>query len=201
MADARPGKGRVAKDSDSPMAGSNPILYLYREMLEDAASSSPASFSEEGRVVKRRRIGGRVIVSGGHDSEQSSVPAEDTDTDKGLSEKEKCKQQTAYNDSDDFTGSDMDWEQVDLGKNPVGEDMEESDREDKPMDLVLDLKGSTSPRRSIRRRKASTAEEKRMRLEVHKTHLLCLLAHVHLRNHWCNDVEVQVKLFNGGIEY
>ena len=45
-------------------------------------------------------------------------------------------------------------------------------------------------RRQADRRKVITTEEKRRRVEIHKTHLLCLLSHVERRNRWCNDPEV-----------
>jgi hypothetical protein len=61
-------------------------------MLAEVVSSSPTRFSEEGKAVKRRRIGGKVISrhdggTSGHDTEQSSVLAEDTDSDNHISEK------------------------------------------------------------------------------------------------------------------
>jgi xeroderma pigmentosum group C-complementing protein len=76
----------------------------------------------------------------------------------------------------------MDWEEVGLRKDGVEETAEEDVEDEKPMELVLDTGDVRSPRRGTARRKPSTAIEKKMRLEVHKTHLLCLLAHVHLRN-------------------
>lgn len=205
MAGTKPRKGRIPKGSASPTAGSSPISDIYREMLAEVVSSSPTRFSEEGKAVKRRRIGGKVISrhdggTSGHDTEQSSVLAEDTDSDNHISEKAIPRQQTAYNDSDDSPESDMDWEEVGLRKDGVEETAEEDVEDEKPMELVLDTGDVRSPRRGTARRKPSTAIEKKMRLEVHKTHLLCLLAHVHIRNNWCDDVEVQVNRSDTCIE-
>lgn len=44
------------------------------------------------------------------------------------------------------------------------------------------------------RRKPMTREEKDRRVQIHQTHLLCLLSHVSRRNHWCNDPKVQESL-------
>ncbi|KAK4242813.1 hypothetical protein C8A03DRAFT_39971 [Achaetomium macrosporum] len=62
--------------------------------------------------------------------------------------------------------------------------------------LNLDLSAhmaAMTPRRTDRR-KAISREEKERRVEVHKIHLVCLLAHVELRNRWCNDPDVQDAL-------
>ena len=62
--------------------------------------------------------------------------------------------------------------------------------------LNLDLSAhlaALAPRRPDRR-KALSREEKDRRVEVHKAHLICLLAHVELRNRWCNDRAVQDAL-------
>ncbi|KAK3945638.1 Rad4-domain-containing protein, partial [Diplogelasinospora grovesii] len=47
---------------------------------------------------------------------------------------------------------------------------------------------------AVDRRKPATREEKDRRVLIHKMHLLCLLAHVELRNRWCNDPRVQETL-------
>jgi xeroderma pigmentosum group C-complementing protein len=62
--------------------------------------------------------------------------------------------------------------------------------------LNLDLSAhmaANGPRRADRR-KAISREEKERRIEAHKVHLVCLLAHVEIRNRWCNDPEVQDAL-------
>lgn len=60
------------------------------------------------------------------------------------------------------------------------------------LDLSAHLAAMAPPRAD--RRKAMSKEEKAQRVEVHKLHLLCLLAHVEIRNRWCNDAEVQKAL-------
>lgn len=67
-------------------------------------------------------------------------------------------------------------------------------------DVQLDLnlsaqKAAMAPhRRAIERRKALSKSEKERRMEIHKVHLLCLLAHVERRNKWCNSPKVQEAL-------
>lgn len=194
MAGSKRSTARMPKGSDSRPAGGIPIPVVYQEMLADAVSSSPSRFNEDGKAIKRRRIGGRVVSryngdTSGQDTEYTTVAAEDTDTDRAVLKKAVPRKQTAYNDSDDSMESDMDWEEVDLVKDKAGDDVED---DEKPMDLVIGGRALGAANRPTPRRKVDSVVEKKMRLEIHKTHLLCLLAHVHLRNHWCEDVEVQV---------
>lgn len=180
--------------SNSLLAGSEAIPGVYQEMLADAVSLSPSRFNEEGTTIKRRRIGGRVISryngdNSGNETEHTTGPVQDSDTDKANPESVVAKQQTTYNDSGDSTDSDMDWEEVDLVKGGAEQDVEE---EEKPLDLVIGGKELGVAKHHTSRRKANSVVERKMRLEVHKTHLLCLLAYVRLRNHWCEDVQVQV---------
>ncbi|KAL1902027.1 hypothetical protein Cpir12675_000132 [Ceratocystis pirilliformis] len=44
------------------------------------------------------------------------------------------------------------------------------------------------------KRKPLTKEQKQHRLEAHRMHILCLIWHCSLRNHWCNDPKVQATL-------
>ena len=61
------------------------------------------------------------------------------------------------------------------------------------LNLVLGDPSPSKPVNATARRKI-TAVDRRIRLETHKLHLLCLLFHVHLRNRWCNNDEVQKNL-------
>lgn len=67
---------------------------------------------------------------------------------------------------------------------------------EEPRVLELDLAAAQSRQRrqAAERRKPINKEEKDRRIVVHKTHLLCLLAHVSRRNQWCNDGTVQKNL-------
>ncbi|EWC46866.1 hypothetical protein DRE_03878 [Drechslerella stenobrocha 248] len=61
--------------------------------------------------------------------------------------------------------------------------------------LVFELSASNAPPTSKKiSRTGPTPVERRIRLEVHKLHLLCLLSHVWLRSRYCNDGIVQKHL-------
>lgn len=170
------------------------VFDVYHEMLAEAASSSPTRCGEEGQTVKRRRIRGRIVSQGGNiSSDIRSSLASDTAGQAGEDYKpgdvSPVRLQTAYNDSDDSADSDVAWE--DVGAND--EEKEASPEEPEKLDLVLGGdKSDSAERRRTRKRKPVTAAERGMRIEIHKMHLLSLLVHVSLRNHWCNDYGVQV---------
>ena len=104
------------------------------------------------------------------------------------------QQQTIYDDDEDSGESDEDddWEDVNLAA-PGEEARDKPQRNigDLNLDFAVDDPGLDRP--PIQRRKPLTAAERKLRLEVHKMHILTLLSHVHLKNHWCNDLEVQVR--------
>ena len=178
-------------------AAAIPDLDVYQEMLADAVSSSPTRFGEEGTTLKKRRVGGRIVVYGDNTpSKLDSDYASDTAVDSGdflkVAGTNKLKQQIAYNESEDSTDTDLDWEEVNLAENAKDEVRSDEDEE---LDLVFG--GSDSRPGELarsQRRKPLTVSERKLRLQVHKMHLISLLVHVHLRNHWCNDHNVQVCL-------
>ena len=170
------------------------VPEVFQEMLVYTLPSSPALLNEEGRSVKKRRVGGHIVIQGL--ASPSRITPDDKSKTETASEHEAApmKQdartpQTTYNDSDDSADSDMNWEEVDLkDKALAGESTDENGE----LRLVLENNDPSAKASIIRRRRPITSADRRLRLEVHKMHLLALLAHVHLRNHWCNDIEVQV---------
>ena len=60
-----------------------------------------------------------------------------------------------------------------------------------PLELVLDDPAARKAAADPRRRRI-TAVERRIRLESHKLHLICLLSHAHCRSGWCNNADVKV---------
>ncbi|MCJ1385812.1 hypothetical protein MMC17_008936 [Xylographa soralifera] len=173
------------------------IPDIYHEMLESAVSSSPSAFDDNGRPPKRRRVAGRLVVSqDGQDKsalkqEPGSETAADTDGDIDITLPSKLRQQVVYDDSEESAGSDMDWEEVDLRDNVKHEDTTPEPGE---LNLILGGNIDSASKSTVQRRKPVTAEERKLRLEIHKMHILSLLVHVHLRNHWCNDHETQKVL-------
>ncbi|KAL6702925.1 hypothetical protein ACN47E_000826 [Coniothyrium glycines] len=99
-------------------------------------------------------------------------------------------------DSDESDDSDVEW--VD-----ALDDGQHTDDDDNPHEapmvegISITLGGTKTKeieaRKKVRRR-AITSVDKRLRLDIHKMHILCLLYHVHRRNAWCNDRRVQGAL-------
>ena len=201
----RPRKGRDTQRTHG--AGSSTpdevVPSIYKDMVIDAISSSPPPPDAE-RPLKRRRVGGQIRQE--QDSERfskqyhrGSAYGNITDGTESENQYKSDQLETAYHDSEDFAESDVNWEEVQLEE---GTDLKNDDSPDaQELDLVL---GETAEikqaHRQQSRRRPATPAERKAKLEVHKMHVLCLLAHVHLRNHWCNDEEVHVDLCGGSPE-
>ena len=170
------------------------VPEVFQEMLADASPSSPTLLNEEGRSIKKRRVGGHVVIQGFASPSRTTSDSEsrlDTASEhKAAPAKQDARTpQTAFNESDDSADSDMNWEEVDFkGKALTEDSMDESGE----LQLVLENNNQSAKTSITRRRRPVTSADRRLRLEIHRMHILALLAHVHLRNHWCNDIEVQV---------
>ena len=189
---------RRAKEATNASSVTN-IPDVYTDMLADAVSS-PSQINEEGKTIKRRRIAGRVVARGQYKDEENKLdqPPSGTDHD-GLGPKYRsARQQTVYNESEDSAESDMDWEEVDFNRTSEREDLPEGDdAQNGELELVLGSRDYEAPRSMPVKRKPITSAEKQIRLQIHKVHLLSLLFHTHLRNHWCNDERIHVRLTRG----
>lgn len=193
---ARGRGGAQSRTPRKPLAGGD-VPDVYREMLADAVSSSPTQRSEGGRPIKRRRVGGRVVTESHEEasSHQSDLRSEDADTsdlDDLFEDVEPKRQRLVQTESEDSADSDMDWEEVEIRDD---KDTASHDDDDGQLNLTLGDDGDEHENltRGKVKRKPMTAEDKKLRLEIHKMHLCSLLAHVYLRNHWCNDGEVYVS--------
>ena len=192
--DSKKGRGiRGPRNS----AAESVVPDVYREMLADASSSTPTKFDEEKKPVKRRRVGGRVVKqelneSALSQSSQVSSDANNTDYERSKPKPQAVNCQTSYAGSEDSADSDVDWEEVDLKDASEENLLDDDGSEDHELNLVLGAKDHDGGRPSAPRRKPASAAEKKLRLEIHKMHLLSLLVHVHRRNHWCNDEETHV---------
>ena len=195
----RPKRGKTAAlqgSSRNRAPAESLVPEVYQEMLSNATLSSPSLLSDEGQSIKRRRVGGNIVVQGVGSSIPVRWDAEsevEADSERlALSRIPKVvTQQTAYNDSEDSADSEMEWEEVDLRDKAIIEEARDEVRE---LELTLGGDTRTSEKATIQRRRPITSVDRSLRLEIHKMHVLTLLAHIHLRNHWCNDVEIQVPL-------
>ncbi|CEO60581.1 hypothetical protein PMG11_05202 [Penicillium brasilianum] len=188
---ARPAQGRTARGrrSKSESASEDRVPEVYQEMLEEAEARDPGHFLSD-RPIKRRKIGDsrslqtRAIPVDSPPPEQAKVaPSPD--------ENITQKVQTVY-DSTTSDESDVEWEDVDVAQPARGlfGTATENEGRDETLQITLDREPNVR-KRAPPRRKPITAAEKKIRLDAHKAHLLCLLAHVNLRNRWCNDHTIQ----------
>lgn len=100
--------------------------------------------------------------------------------------------QIIYDDFEGSDASDVEFEDVEL-EPAAAEDIE--NEQAGPKSLELDLSTSLeTPRRVVRRRKPVGPAERKLRLEVHKAHLVMLLAHLNCRNRWCESESVHAIL-------
>ena len=201
---AHRGHGRTSKGKSQRTA--HGLNDAYQDMLNEA-SLSPTQTSDEGRTVKKRRVQGRIVTQNDADGsstklspEGRSLPAAshvDRSSENSTVKLEPThplqQEQTAY-DFDCSEESDFAWEEVGL-THEEAEVLDDplKEQQEQQLDLVLDQDGgedTASP--AVARKKPLTALERKLRLEVHKVHLLCLVSHVHMRNHWCNDQNIHV---------
>jgi len=102
-------------------------------------------------------------------------------------------QQIIYDDFEDSDGSDVEFEDVEL--EPVQDDIDVDEKpEQKTLQLDLSTAGLDNARSFVRRRRPVGSAERKRRLEVHKAHLICLLAHMSCRNRWCENESVHAIL-------
>ncbi|KAJ5081621.1 hypothetical protein NUU61_009885 [Penicillium alfredii] len=162
------------------------VPEVYQEMLEEAEARDPGQFAPD-RPIKRRRVG-----------DMKAIPVESQPLDQGsvsghAGNNDAQQVQTVY-DTTTTDESDVEWEDVDIQHSaPTMLGTPASQAGGETLQITLDQEPEKR-KRTAQRRKPVTAAERKVRLEVHKTHLLCLLGHVHLRNLWCNDEDLQAFL-------
>lgn len=188
----------LVRQTDGPIPG------VVKQLLRESAGAprSRVTSDEPERPLKRRRTGrrsheskpevqavaestfaqGEVSIS---DEDDGDVEFEDVDI-------PKPTVQTTYRESsDEESDEDVQFEDVDLGAILPTEGQAEKDDSILELNLTAAKEALTPSRRTADRRKPISKDEKERRFEIHRVHLLCLLAHVEKRNHWCNDPIVQ----------
>lgn len=157
------------------------IPQVYREMLAEAEAREP-QLHDDDRTPKRRKMAGRTQILSAQIELPKAPPSVDNE------ETTSRQVQTVYDSpSSSSEESDMEWEDISL--QPA---VSEALSDDSSIQITLDRPQDREKRKRALRRQPITAAEKRLRLDIHKVHLLCLLRHVQIRNRWCNDDELQV---------
>ncbi|PLN78785.1 Rad4-domain-containing protein [Aspergillus taichungensis] len=179
------GKRRMTRTGASRQCEDQEMPAVYQEMLAEAEARDPHAFDST-RQIKRRRV---------QTADAPSRPPGSSTNDTRETRGEEAAQavQTVY-DSPSSEESDMEWEEVDLeqkssragvlsGSSPAAGQDEDS--------IQITLDAPTAQRQKTVSRKPISNAERKLRLDIHKVHLLCLLHHVQIRNLWCNDDHLQ----------
>ena len=167
---------RLAKVEDD-------IPEIFQEMLAEAAASSSAERPPQPYIGRWK-----VSEEPEKESSASAPPLTPEQAPNEPPQLQDLPQQTVYNDSEDSQDDDVEFEDVDLD---AAQDFGEKP-EQRSLQLDLSVPVPTS-RRTLRRKTASSAE-RRLRLDVHKAHLLLLLGALQHRNQWCESEQVQAIL-------
>ena len=162
----------------------NDIPPVYQEMLAEAEARDPHAFDST-RQIKRRRVQTSNLptrTSGSTTNDRSDTRGKDV----------AQAVQTVY-DSPSSEESDMEWEEVDLEQKPpqAGRVSGVSPAAGQDEDIQITLDTPAAQRQKTVSRKPISNAERKLRLDIHKVHLLCLLRHVQIRNLWCNDDNLQ----------
>ncbi|EXJ69203.1 uncharacterized protein A1O5_07239 [Cladophialophora psammophila CBS 110553] len=168
------------------------IPEVYRDMLAEVAAEQQASASTS-RASKRRKICEEpsTKIELDFDLFGSSADAKDAAGAASADGAPPKLQQVVFDDFEGSDESDVEFEDVDL-EPATGEVAEHGQLEQKT--LELDLSSTNTSRRAVQRREPIGLAERKLRLEVHKAHIVFLLAHLDCRNRWCNSESVHSVL-------
>ena len=193
------GKRASARDKAKGKASRSAVPDVYRDMLAEAL---PEQADLPERLQKRRKTGSRnapAVASSSkpdvpkdtNDDDDEEIQFEDVlDTERASSPPRP--QQTIHRDSDEESESS---DEEDLAN--INFDFQPDDSPESSGNLELTLTKPSTPQtkgKSPAKRRAVTKDERIIRVQVHKMHVLCLLSYLDRRNGWCNDVEVHKSL-------
>ncbi|KAI9885596.1 MAG: rRNA-processing protein bfr2 [Watsoniomyces obsoletus] len=169
--------------------GQDDVPDIYKEMLAEVTASTPGQSSNTERPIKRRKTAHRAITERTVDTTSRDSKRKDVEP-RTPTDRPEARLQTEESEE-----SDIDWEEVDLDINHASDqENDEDEPENGAMDLVLNEEDTPRKSRAGPTAQALNAEQRRLRLDVHRMHLLCLLTHVGMRNRWCNNRKVQATL-------
>ena len=152
-------------------------------MLAEAAASSAAT------PPPQPYIGRRKVSEEPPDQSPASAPSPIPEQALSVSPHLSHQpQHVAYDEFEDSEDDDAEFEDVDLDAAQESVEMPEQ------RSLQLDLSTPFPASRRVMRRKVASGAERRLRLDVHKAHLLLLLGALRHRNQWCESEQVQAIL-------
>lgn len=164
------------------------VPQVFQDMLSEVASSDADDVVRD-RPSKKRRLD---LTS---DDLETTAALERTLPSGSNIEEPSLPQQTIINsdEDDEDDEDDFDWEEVAVDPNdPSSANSAKHVAEDEVGDISIEVGPRNTPKRVLAKRKPATTAERQFRLAVHKTNLLFILFHVHVRNAWCNLEAVQV---------
>lgn len=124
--------------------------------------------------------------------ESSEDPFSNTELSDKLFQSKIDLSSTESDDDNYLTSSednDIEWEDLNLSPMDAQAEMENAKKED--IETTIDCKILVN---SQKKRRGITYNDRKLRLEIHKLHLLCLISHAFLRNNFCRDKRLHTTL-------
>jgi xeroderma pigmentosum group C-complementing protein len=195
------GKGKSTtgkRKARSASAQDDGVPQVFREMLQGIEAPGPPT----AQSIKRRRVGSKATrLAETQTTAQSSQPVDiSQQTNEVLADDSNHQVQTTFDSSDDSDEENFEWENVNLESLDINE-AEPADNIPESLSIVVGLDSEPTTPSKRKARKPLTIAERKMRLDTHKVHFLCLLYHCLIRNHWCNDSKLQVSSLTECIYY
>ncbi|KAF8429638.1 hypothetical protein EV426DRAFT_703435 [Tirmania nivea] len=178
------GRRRPASTAGEPV-----LPDVYQEMLRESGVDASVTRQKRRKVEKE---GDESIDTSWPTAPEPAVASSSKLVQKDVRAKyreklelvEETDEQLDDSDDDD---NEVDWEDVDL---TTALELKPAE----PAVLEVTLNDICEMERPTFERRKVTVMDRKIRLEVHKLHLLCLMAHVSRRNKWCNNKQVQANL-------
>jgi xeroderma pigmentosum group C-complementing protein len=178
------------RPSQRPARARSNVPDVFQDLIRESRTSSGPSVDE--RPLKRRK----VWTGRSKPKTPTPTPPASPLFASPSGSPEPQNRQTIVDESADSEESEADWEDVNL-EAAQDDFLHLGEPSARPADEVLSITvgGNNFQKTSAKaRRRPPTASERLARLEIHKMHVCCLLAHCFVRNHWCNDAQVHAIL-------
>ncbi len=181
------------------------VPHVFRELLADTDHGNIENTEECTPLKRRRKTSSRASPVRGSSESRPPVPIprkQASFSDQATHGRCEEIQMTEHGQSHridpsstETSDSELEWEEVGAVSDATG-GVVSPDKTVGNEDLSIRLDAVQSPSKNgaSSSRRSLNAVERSVRVEIHKLHLLALLAHVHMRNSWCNDRVVQVRV-------